>query len=107
LTEEEINDLSSVDATKLQQVFAKCTNEILASIIVPLRRAKAEEVDVEAASLEKMNEEQKAEALEARKNKAEDTELTLWLKDFPKTAGDFKEMRRSAEEHMPQLEVAL
>ena len=34
-------------------------------------------------------------------------ELTVWLKDFPKTADDFRELRRSGAQHQPEIEVAL
>jgi len=40
LTPEEIANTEKVDPLKLQQVFARCTNEILVSIIVPLKREK-------------------------------------------------------------------
>ena len=43
MTEEEAENLSAVDATKVRQVLARTTNEILASITVPLRRIKADE----------------------------------------------------------------
>jgi hypothetical protein len=29
----------------------------------------------------------------------------VWLKDFPKTAADFKECRRSAAQHMPEFDL--
>lgn len=35
------------------------------------------------------------------------TELTVWLKDFPKNAADFKELRRSAAQHMPEVDIAV
>jgi len=31
----------------------------------------------------------------------------IWLKDFPKTQADFKEMRRSAAQHMPEMDIAI
>ncbi len=31
----------------------------------------------------------------------------MWLKDFPKTAADFKEMRRSAAQHLPEVDIAI
>ena len=34
-------------------------------------------------------------------------ELSVWLKDFPRSADDFKELRRSGAQHMPEIEVAL
>jgi len=40
LTPEEIANTEKVDPQKLQQVLARCTNEILVSIIVPLKREK-------------------------------------------------------------------
>ena len=40
LTDLELASLASVDPIKLQQVFARCTNEILVSIQLPLRREK-------------------------------------------------------------------
>ena len=34
-------------------------------------------------------------------------ELSVWLKDFPRSADDFKELRRSGAQHQPEIEVAL
>ena len=35
-------------------------------------------------------------------------ELTIWLKDFPRTASEVQEMRRSAQQHLPaDVEVAI
>lgn len=31
----------------------------------------------------------------------------MWLKDFPVEATDLKEMRRSAAQHMPELDIAV
>jgi len=31
----------------------------------------------------------------------------VWLKDFPRTVEDFKEMRRSAAQHQPEVESAI
>ena len=36
-----------------------------------------------------------------------ETDLVVWLKDFPKTASDFKELRRSAAQHMPEIDLAI
>jgi hypothetical protein len=36
-----------------------------------------------------------------------EVELFVWLKDFPKTASDFKEMRRSALQHMPEVDLSI
>jgi uncharacterized protein HemY len=33
--------------------------------------------------------------------------LTVWLKDFPKTRSDLKEMRKSAAQHMPEIDLAV
>lgn len=44
---------------------------------------------------------------QALEQKLLQTELTVWLKDFPKTAADFKEMRRSAAQHLPDIELAV
>ena len=44
---------------------------------------------------------------QALEQKLQQTELTVWLKDFPKTAADFKEMRRSAAQHLPDIELAV
>lgn len=35
------------------------------------------------------------------------TELTVWLRDFPRNAADFRELRRSAAQHMPDVDIAL
>ena len=45
LTDEEADHLAKVDPIKVRQVLARTTNEILASITVPLRRIKLEEAD--------------------------------------------------------------
>ena len=34
-------------------------------------------------------------------------ELQIWLKDFPKTVEDFRELRRSAAQHQPDVETAI
>ena len=49
------------------------------------------------------------ERRDAIKKKAEEqtTELQIWLKDFPRTADDFKELRRSGAQHQPDIEVAI
>jgi hypothetical protein len=44
LTQQETEELESVDSTKIQQALARCTNEILTSIQMPLRRQKAEQL---------------------------------------------------------------
>ena len=31
----------------------------------------------------------------------------VWLKDFPKSADDFKELRRSGAQHQSEIEVAI
>ena len=108
LTEEEANDLSIVDQTKVRQVLARTTNEILASITVPLRRLKVEENERFKEKMEKITEEaEKKEALDEQKAADSAMELTVWLKDFPKSADDFKELRRSGAQHQPEIEVAL
>ena len=35
------------------------------------------------------------------------TDLTVWLRDFPKCALDLQEMRRSAAQHMPEVDIAM
>ena len=57
MTEEEAENLSAVDATKVRQVLARTTNEILASITVPLRRIKVDEQEKFKEKLEKIVEE--------------------------------------------------
>ena len=65
MTEEEAENLSAVDPTKVRQVLARTTNEILASITVPLRRIKADEQEKFKEKLDKIVEEdQKFEALQ-------------------------------------------
>ena len=88
--------MASVEPIKVRQVLARTTNEILASITVPLRRNKLEEQDKFKEKLEKMtNEDEKNAALEEQKATSSAVELSVWLKDFPKSADDFKELRRS------------
>ena len=77
-------------------MLARTSNEILASITVPLRRIKADEQEKFRDKLDKLtSEEARAEALEEQKKLVSAMELTVWLKDFPRTAEDFKELRRS------------
>lgn len=45
--------------------------------------------------------------MQRQKDLLKKTDLTVWLKDFPKTAADFKEMRRSAAQHMPEIDMAI
>ena len=79
-----------VEEVKLRQALARSTNEIMASITLPLRRQKAEQERNFLESLEKMSEEDREKAKEQRFSKiGKELELTVWLKDFPKTAADF------------------
>ena len=41
------------------------------------------------------------------KEKLQRTELTVWLKDFPRNAADLKEMHRQAARHTPDIDVAV
>ena len=108
MTEEETTYLGKVDQTKVRQALARATNEILASITVPLRRLKVEEAEKFKERLEKItdDDEQKA-AKEEQAALLKQTELTVWLKDFPRSAEDFKELRRSGAQHQPEIEVAI
>ena len=100
LTEAEADDLASVDPTKVRQVLARTTNEILASMTVPLRRQKLEEQNAFKEKLEKITDtDEKNAALEENKATSSAVELSVWLKDFPKSADDFKELRRSGAQH--------
>ena len=108
ITEEEAADLGKVDQIKVRQVLARTTNELLAGITVPLRRQKAEDADKFKESLEKMaDDEKRMEAIAEHDAKANDVELVVFLKDFPSTAEDFKELRRSGAQHQPEIEVAI
>ena len=76
LTEEEGNNLGSVDEIKLRQVLARSTNEILAGITLPLRRLKKDADDEFNAKYEALeDEEAKKEALEKRKEDKQLPEL--------------------------------
>lgn len=82
---------------KVRQALARSTNELLASITLPLRRLKAEQERTFQESLDKLSSDEEREAARrARYDKqANELELTVWLKDFPKNALDFQELRRS------------
>jgi hypothetical protein len=108
LTEEETTELAGVDPIKVRQALARATNEILASITVPLRRTKLDEAEKVKEKLEKISDDtdrKKAEAI--IKTQASAIDLTIWLKDFPRSAEDFKELRRSGAQHQPEIEVAM
>ncbi len=108
LTQAEADDLEAVEPTKICQVLARCTNEILTSIQVPLRRQKADQLAEFEAQLEKAESPSEKESMRfSQKEKQKDIELTVWLKDFPKSAADFRELRRSASQHMPEVDVAI
>ena len=62
LTEAEADDLQNVDAIKVRQVLARTTNEILASITVPLRRIKLEEQNQFKEKLEKITDKDEKKA---------------------------------------------
>ena len=67
---------------------------------VPLRRIKQEEKDKFREKLEKITDkETKIAAIDEQKVIDSTVELTVWLKDFPKSADDFKELRRSGAQH--------
>ena len=107
LTEAEANDIKTIDEIKLRQVLARCTNEILASITVPLRREKHGDNEKFEETLDKVeNETERSEQMK-KKFDEQTIELTVWLKDFPRNTEDFKELRRSGSQHQPDIEVAL
>ena len=107
LTEEECSEIKAVEEVKLRQVLARCTNEILASITVPLRRAKLAAEEEFQAALEKMETDEERREAKDKRLANQTTELQVWLKDFPRTADDFKELRRSGGQHQPDIEVAI
>ena len=53
-----------VEEVKLRQALARSTNEIMASITLPLRRQKAEQERTFFESLEKMSDEEREKAKE-------------------------------------------
>ena len=57
ITETEANDIKAIDEIKLRQVLARCTNELLAGITVPLRREKLGENEKFEETLEKIENE--------------------------------------------------
>ena len=79
-------------------MLARATNEILASITVPLRRQKLEEQNQFKEKLDKLTDEaEKNAAIDENKAVAAAVELSVWLKDFPKSADDFKEFYKAPE----------
>ena len=62
LTEDEANDLGALDPIKVRQVLSRTTNEILASITVPLRRQKQEDQAQFKERLEKITEDDERNA---------------------------------------------
>ncbi len=96
MTDDEATELSVVDQTKVRQALARATNEILASITVPLRRLKVEEAEKFKERLEKIADDDELKAAKQEQATLDrQVELTVWLKDFPRSAEDFKELRRS------------
>ena len=73
MTEEEAADLhNKVPSEKLLEIFAKTTNDMILSFEVPLRRAK------------------KDQQPGSPKDLTTEVEMSIWLKDFPQTAHEFK-----------------
>ena len=66
LTEEEANNVRTVDEVKLRQVLARTTNELLASITVPMRRAKRDADDDFFAKLGEIEDEEQKKELQAK-----------------------------------------
>ncbi len=64
-----------------------------------------ESFNTSLANMSDQKEKQRLQALHTEKLKR--TELTIWLKDFPKTSADLKEIRRSAAQHMPEIDLAI
>ena len=101
-------ELQEANPVKMQQTLARATNDLLASIQLPLRREKQQGLDVFNSNLATLTDPNEKKSLqEALDQKLLQTELTVWLKDFPKTASDFKELRRSAAQHMPEVDIAV
>lgn len=53
------------------------------------------------------DEEERDRINKENKELSKKNELTVWLKDFPRNAADFKELRRSAAQHLPEVDIAL
>ena len=57
MTEDECSRIEELDPVKVRQVLARVTNELMASILVPARRAKVEEEEKFYQALEKVEDE--------------------------------------------------
>lgn len=93
---------------RVMQALARATNDLLVSLQLPLRREKQTLLDqfaTQLAAVTDKDEKAKVQATQAEKLKK--NELTVWLRDFPKNAADFKELRRSAAQHMPEVDIAM
>jgi hypothetical protein len=64
-----------------------------------------ESFNTSLANISDPKEKQRLQSLHTEKLKR--TELTVWLKDFPKTSSDLREMRKSAAQHMPEIDLAV
>ena len=90
LSEDEIASISTIEEIRLRQALARSTNELLAGITVPLRRQKAEELKAHEENVEKLTDEKEiAEAEKEFFEKNKKLDLTVWLKDFPRSSADF------------------
>lgn len=96
LSAAEAEDIDSIDTSKLTQILARCTNELLVSMQLPLRRQKAEMVAEYEGTLEKAESPSEKESIrQSHKQKQGDAELVVWLKDYPRSAEDVQAMRRN------------
>lgn len=106
LTAQEIQD--NIGGMKATQAYARATNDILIGWQMPLRKEKQQLIEAHKAQIEAVTDaEEKNKAIEAFQEQMRKPELTVWLKDFPRTVADFKEMRRSAAQHYPELDMAI
>lgn len=96
------------DHMKVQQALARSANDLVAGIQVPLRREKQAMLDDFNSKIGSVTDEtQRKQLTELHEARLKRIELTLWLKDFPKTAADLREMKRSAAQHMPDLDLGI
>lgn len=66
LSEEEAANVQTVDEVKLRQVLARTTNELLASITVPMRRLKRDGDDDFHTKLDAVEDEEQKKVLQAK-----------------------------------------
>ena len=92
LSLEELAQPETINPVKMQSTLARCTLDILFQIQTGLRREKLLVQNDYQSKIAAATESDKASIKSSYKDKMSEIELIVWLKDFPKTESNLKEL---------------